>query len=454
MLINKSHLLANNTPERHYGIAVTDADGDGHFEFLVAGFGSRNLMLKWDGTQYTDWGRNTLADNSRQAIGIAAADIDADGYEELYILNTDTFAGRKSLGDRLFDYVDDTYVDLFEVPRHQSSINMMAGRSVVAVDRLGSGRYGFFIANYATPMRLYELDDDANLIDVAPQVGVNYTTGGRGLLSLPLVSDYMDIFAGNENGANFLFRNNGDGTFTDVALDLGIDDPSEHVRGIAALDVGNEQFAIVYGNWEGYHRLYTPSTDGVWDDIAPPRMSAPSKIRTVIAADFNNDGYQEIFFNNIGEANRLFGFREGTWRQIDIGDAAEPKGYGTGAAVADLDGDGRLELLIAHGESIAQPLTLYHSEANDNHWLRVLPYTQYGAPARGAIVTLISDTQVQRRIIDAGSGYLCQMEPVAHFGLGLTTSIKAIHIHWVDGTVKTIKNPAIDQLHKVDYPSA
>lgn len=452
MFTNQSHLIANNLPRRHYGVAVTDADNDGAFEFLVAGFGTRNLMLKWDGEVYRDWGQNTLADNARQAIGIAAADIDADGYEELYILNTDTFAGPKSLGDRLFDFVDDTYIDLFEVPRHQTSINMMAGRSVVAIDRLGTGRYGLFIANYAAPMRLYELDDDANLIDVAPQVGVDFTTGGRGLIALPMVSQHMDIFAGNENGANFLFRNNGDGTFTDVAFDVGVDDPLEHVRGIAALDMGNTHFGLVYGNWEGTHRLFSPSTDGVWDDIAPPKMAYPSKVRTVIAADFDNDGYQEIFFNNIGEPNRLFGFRNGEWRSLDMGHAREPFGHGTGAAVADLDGDGRLELLIAHGESMQQPLTLYHTPQNDHNWIRILPMTKYGAPARGATVTLTAGDRVQRRVIDAGSGYLCQMEPVAHFGLGNTDTVEQVLIRWVDGTLHTIDNPDINQLHKISYP--
>jgi len=451
MFINRSDLILNNDPKLHYGIAVTDADNDGAFEFLVAGFGGRNVMLKWDGHRYQDMGSNTLADHTRQAIGIAAADIDADGYEELYILNTDSYMGPKTLGDRLFDFVDGRYVDLFEVPQHSGITNMMAGRSVVAVDRVGDGTYGFFIANYGAPMRLYELDLDGNLIDVAAAAGVNFTTGGRGLLSLPLVSSYMDIFAGNENGANYLFRNNGDGTYTDVALDVGIDDPQEHVRGIAAVDIGSSDFAIVYGNWLGSHRLFMPSSDGLWDDIAPPLMAYPSTIRTVIAADFDNDGYQEIFFNNIGEANRLFGLRDGDWVPLNMGDAVERDKLGTGAAIADLDGDGRLELLIAHGESARQPLSLYHSVPNDNNWIRILPYTRYGAPARGAVVTLRSANRTQKRVIDAGSGYLCQMEPVAHFGLGTETRIDSIEIRYPDGSRQALGALAINQLHKVAY---
>ncbi len=452
MFIDCSQLIEGNFPAHRYGIAVSDADDDGAFEFLVAGFGSDNLMLKWDGQRYVDAKPAILADSQGQAIAIATADIDADGYEELYILNTDTYSGRSSQADRLFDFIDESYTDLFEVPRHQASMNMMSGRSIVALDRFGTGQYGFFIANYDAPMRLYELDDDANLIDMAAQAALNYTSGGRGLIALPIVSDYMDIFAGNENGANFLFRNNGDGTFTDVALDVGMDDPAENVRGIAAVDVGSSRFGLVYGNWQGFHRFFLASSDGFRDDVAPPRMASPSRIRTVIAADFDNDGYQEIFFNNIGEENRLFAFRHGDWRMIDIGDALEADGAGTGAAVADLDGDGRLELLISHGEQAEQNLSLYHSPRNDNNWIRILPYNCYGAPARGAVVTLIANNQIWRRVIDAGSGYLCQMEPVAHFGLGTLDAVDEIHIRWTNGTTRLISNPVINQLHRVEYP--
>ena len=99
------------------------------------------------------------------------------------------------------------------------------------------------------------------------------------------------------------------------------------------------------------------------------------KIRTVIAADFDNDGVEEIFFNNIGQPNRLFAWSHGRWTEVEIGDAEEPHGLGTGAAVADIDGDGRLELLISHGESAPQPLSFYRPYPNDNAWLRVMPLT-------------------------------------------------------------------------------
>jgi hypothetical protein len=353
----------------------------------------------------------------------------------------------------LFDGVDGEWIDLFSLPMHQAVLNLTAGRSVVCVDRFGDGRYGFFVANYGGPMCLYELDEDGRLHDAAPYARLNKITGGRSTLALPLITSRMDIFCGNENGPNFLFRNNGDGTFVDVAEEMQIHDPLENARGIAVLDANQDGlFDIICGNWEGNHRLFVQQAGSPFQDIAPADLRTPSRVRTVLAADFDNDGYEEIFFNNIGEPNRLFAQKDGVWRAIDIGDALEADGLGTGAAVGDFDGDGRLELMVAHGESGLQPLTYHHVVRNDNHWLRVVPYTIYGAPARGAVVTIEVEGQTQIRAIDAGSGYLCQMEPVAHFGLGQATQVDRLTVRWLDGTAVTIDSPDIDQVIPVEYP--
>jgi hypothetical protein len=453
MLKNRTDLLLDNPTQLNYGIAVVDLDQDGCFELFVAGFGRANLVLKWNGVGFVNLAPDSLADRDRRAIGVAAADIDGDGREELYVLNTDTFAGRKRLADRLFDWQDGNWVDLFSLPQNQDALNLTAGRSVAAVDRYGLGRYGFFVANYGGAMRLYELNPDGMLADVAAEARVNLTTGGRGIVALPLISPHMDIFTANENGANFLFRNRGDGTYEEIAGAIGLTDAYENGRGIAVLDVNQDGlFDLVYGNWEGCHRMFVQTGEGRFIDHAPKAMAYPSRIRTVIAADFDNDGVEELFFNNIGEPNRLFGYREGDWIELDCGDAIEPNGLGTGAAVGDFDADGRLELIIAHGESGAQPLSLYHAPETGNHWLRVLPLTRHGAPARGAIVTLQAAGTRQIRAIDAGSGYLCQMEPVAHFGLGQIRQVDALEVRWLDGKTLTLKDLEPNQLLRVPHP--
>lgn len=455
MFTDQSYLLLHNPEQLNYGAAVTDIDGDGAFEVFIAGFGFPNQILKWTGAGFEDIADATLADAARQAIGVAAADINSDGREEIYVLNSDTFAGAKRFGDRLFLNRGLKWVDLFDIEDNARSLNLTAGRSVVALDRDGDGTYGFFVANYGGPMRLYELSTHGLIEDVARAAGLNLAAGGRGLVALPLVTRFMDVFAGNEQGPNFLFASTGRGTFNEVAAQYGLDDPTEHVRGIAVLDAdGDGRFDVVYGNWEGPHRLFVRRGDA-FVDKTPPEMAAPSRVRTVIAADFDNDGHEEIFFNNIGQPNRLFAWREDRWLPVDMGDALEENGLGTGAVVGDFNGDGRLELLITHGESGLQPLTYYHTPDNGHHWLRVLPLTRHGAPARGAVVRIKHyDGREQVRVIDAGSGYLCQMEPVAHFGLGTLTQVARVEVRWVDGTEVTHNRPVIDHVLRVPYPTA
>ena len=117
---------------------------------------------------------------------------------------------------------------------------------------------------------------------------------------------------------------------------------------------------------------------------------------------------------------------------------------------------GLLELLISHGESKAQPLSLHRvarpTAARSNHYLRVLPLTRSGAPARGALVTVRDSAgRLQVRVIDPGSGYLCQQEPVAHFGLGLHSAAE-VTIVWPGGQRTTLTEPAIDQQHVIAFP--
>jgi hypothetical protein len=457
-----SGLIEPNPPALGYGVAAADLDGDGAIEFVVAGFGWPNRVLKWVGGRLIDRTPPALADPDHQAISLAAGDLDGDGREELYVLNTDTFEGPTGHADRLFDpRPGGRWADLFARPENRAARNLDAGRSVVAFDRRGTGRYSFFVANYGRPMRLYELGPDGTLIDLAPFLGLDDTTGGRGLWAGPLVSEHCDLFCANEHGPNALFRNRGDGTFDEVAHAYHLGDPEEHARGIVALDAdGDGRLDLCWGNWDGPNRLMVRQVDGTFRDRATPALALPGPARTVIAADFDNDGWEELFFNNLGEPNRLFAPSAGRgdpagrlpdWVMLDPGPAAEPHGLGTGAAVADVDGDGVLELLIAHGEATPQPLGLY-KVPTDHAWLRVQPLTRFGAPARGALVKLTAGGRTQVRVVDGGSGYLCQMEPVAHFGLGPLTAVEQVTVTWPDGARQAIANLSVRQTLKVPYP--
>ncbi|KAG1933823.1 cartilage acidic protein [Pimephales promelas] len=483
----------NNPTQLNYGVAVTDVDGDGDLEMFVSGYNGPNLVLKYDkfkkrllniAVDNRSSPYYALRDRHGNAIGVTACDIDGDGREEIYVLNTNNaFSGRATYTDKLFKFRNGRFEDLLndDINEHRDVANRVAGRSVACVDRKGTGRYSIYIANYASgtvgPHALIEMDESSSdlskgiiaLSNVAEQAGVNKFTGGRGVVVGPILSQTLpDIFCDNEYSPNFLFRNNGDGTFTEVAAQSGVDDPMQHGRGVALADFNRDgKTDIVYGNWNGPHRLFLQLSNNRkqrFKDIATQKFSMPSPVRTVIVADFDNDNELEVFFNNIAyrgpSANRLFRVsrREHGDPQIEelnIGEAAEPEGRGTGAAVTDFDGDGQLDLLVTHGESAAQPISLYRvTQGSTNKWLRVIPRTQFGAFARGAkVIVYTKRNGPHTRIIDGGSGYLCEMEPVAHFGLGKDVAT-SVEVFWPDGrsVARPLEPSDMNKVMEIYYP--
>lgn len=447
MFEDRSGLLADNPAFRGGGAAVTPGP-DGPCVF-VAGFGCANRTLRWRNGELVDAACGILADDGHHALGVAAADIDADGREEVYVHNAGAAeAGREP--DLLLDPEGDRWRDLFAHPRNRGRNNHRTGRSVAAVDRLGTGRYGVIVTGYGAPTRFYEAGDDGELTDLSATVGLDAVTGGCSLAVGPVFSARTDVFLGVERGSNLLLKNDG-GRFVDVGQSHGVADPEEDASGVALVAPdGAARPNIVCCNWNGPNRLFQRGKSG-FRDRAPTPLSRPARIRSVVTADFDNDGRMELFVNCLGAPNRLLSYDDG-WTQTAVGEALEPDGYGTGTAVADLDGDGTLELLVVHGESDAQPLSAY-SAPNDGGWLRVRPRTPAGAPARGARVRLETDAGWQTRFIDGGSGYLCQTEPVAHFGLGEGTP-RRVEVQWPDGREHTVEDPSTNATLDFPHPTS
>ena len=283
-------IISDNPKRLSYGVSVTDVNQDGNFDFVVTGFGYPNLALSYEnGKLINIINQKKFTDEFRRTIGVAACDIDKDGYEEIYFLNTDTYSGTKKYSDRLIDFDGRKFIDLFEIEKNQKDLNLTAGRSVVCVDRKGDGNYGIYVANYGGPTRFYEYSNDI-IIDKSVQLNLAKVTGGRAVVAGHIISDNIDIFAANERGANFLYENK-KGKFLDVAYEYRVEDVLQNGRGTAMSDIYYRgRLDILNGCWGGIHRAYVLKNN-IFKDIAKPPYDEPSRIRTIIAADFDNDGF-------------------------------------------------------------------------------------------------------------------------------------------------------------------
>ena len=111
-------IISDNPKRLSYGVSVTDVNQDGKFDFVVTGFGYINLALSYEnGKLINIVNQKKFTDEFRRTIGVAACDIDKDGYEEIYFLNTDTYSGTKKYSDRLIDLVGSKFLDMFEIKK-------------------------------------------------------------------------------------------------------------------------------------------------------------------------------------------------------------------------------------------------------------------------------------------------------------------------------------------------
>ena len=166
-------------------------------------------------------------------------DLDADGCEEVYVHNCARGVDGGDPDLLLSRLEADRYrwTDVFAREVNADRLDVRAGRSVAALDRLGTGRYGVAVSGYAAPLAFYELGDDGEVTDMAEAVGLEVDGGCRSLLAVPYRSREGDLFAGVEGGPNRLFSNR-DGHYDRTDGGPALSDPSGDTRGAAVVDEG------------------------------------------------------------------------------------------------------------------------------------------------------------------------------------------------------------------------
>jgi hypothetical protein len=469
MFIACPNLISGNRPLNVSGLAAGDSHGDGRDRIAVGVIDGPNRLLIWKDGQLDEAATPELADAGQSAAGLIWADLDGDGREELFISNQPARMARQGGGHRqgtpaparLLSCFGERWLDLL-ARSPTESWRSGCGQTVAALDRMGTGRYGLVLTGTDGPIRLLELDSRGRLRDLAEEAGIALLAEGQSLLTAALFGPMTDLYVGCRAGPNLLFRNQGDGSFLEVQEEYGVADPRVTARGLVAFDADGDGLTdLLVTGADDRPRLFQQRAGGGFRDQANDEvaeaLAEPMAAGSVLVADVDNDGWEEIFITGRGEPNRLYGWREDRWQVLDAGDASEPDADSVAALVADLDGDGQLELLIGHGAGVAggsaaSPLSLYLAEPRGHGWLRVRPLTRSGAPARGAVVRLTAGGRTQVRFIDGGSGWRCQQEPVAHFGLGAVTRVDKVEVCWPDGTMASVSRPAICTVLTVPFP--
>ena len=418
-----------------FGMAAiaADYDNDGFVDLFVTGYGQAIL--------YHNNGNGTFTDVSTKA------GISVDGW---------------SISSTWLDYDKDGCVDLF------------VGRYVKFDPKY---RAYYPADNYPGPLdyapttnRLYHNNCNGSFTDVTERSGIGaYKGRTMGVTAADFDNDsWPDIYVSNDKTENFLFHNKHDGTFEEIAGDLGVaygqNGEMTSSMGPTFADVEGDGMLDLWVTDSKYDRLMRNVGKPGFEDI-----SAASGISATTGQyvswgsgiyDFDNDGWLDILVFHGGlvhmvpqEHSLYRGLGGGKFDDVsrDAGPVLDVKTVSRGACFADYDNDGRVDAFVVNLGSRAT--LLHNTSQTKTHWLTIsLKGTKSNRDGIGARAELVVDgkKQVAERI--SGSGYLSQDDGRLHFGLGFATKIEKLTIHWPSGRDQVVENPAIDRVISVEEP--
>ena len=458
--------------------------------------------------------------------GAAAGDFNGDGYPDLYVL------GLRRRPDRLYiNQGDGTFVnearDWGLTLRHR-------GAGVATGDFNNDGRLDIFITSWGfngSTVGRHKLlrNDGGSFTDIAVSAGVNMTSPSIADGFGATFGDYdldgdLDLFVAGwtllpaPSLGNKLFRNNGDETFTEVTAAAGL--VVDTVGGFSPtfVDMNGDRYPelLLVGDFRT-SQYYANDGDGTFTDMtAASNTSQESNGMGSAIGDFDNDGRFDWYVTSIFQSantpidgNKLY-FNRGNhqFREAAYSCGVDDGFWGWGAAAADFDNDGWLDIAETNGRQTGiynlRPARLFmndgggrsftemsatagldpvttnglgliqldydldgdqdlvfttahltelrlmrNDQATGNHWLRVSLDTT-GSPGLapngfGAKVSVRTGADWTHRVLDMGSGYLCTHEPALHFGLGAADVIDELLVAWPDGTTTRLASTPCDQ---------
>jgi len=436
-----------------YGVCVGDYDNDGHDDLFLTYFG-RNILYhnNGDGT-FSDVTEHSglLESRARYGTGCTFVDYDCDGHLDLFISH----------------YID---MDLENTPVGGSSRYCKYRDVPVNCGPLGLKQ---------ETCTLYHNNGDGTFTDVSAKSGIQKAGSRYGLAAVAF--DYNndgwpDLFVACDSSPNLLFRNNHDGTFSEVAMESGCAVSGD------GMEQANMGIAVGDYDGDGYLDLFLPHFSGdtpilyhnlkgqFFDDLTNPAGLAVNTNYVcwgVDFADLDNDGWLDIFhvtgtvYPEVEKVHPDFKYKTPrvVYRNLGNGafeDVSELCGPGVlaahssrGCAFGDFNNDGNLDALILNMSE--PPSLLQNDNRSGHHWLSLkLVGTRSNRSAIGARIVVTAGERRQIREVLSGSSYISQSDLRQHFGLGSARKVDQIEVRWPSGQVDRIQGAKADQFMVIE----
>jgi len=433
------------------GVCVGDYDNDGWEDLYVTYYG-KNRLYHNQGGVFTEVAEKAGVAGSGKAWGSGCAfvDYDRDGKLDLMVTNYVDFdlstapapgqratclwkgvpvmCGPRGLPGAKNILYHNKGDGTFEDVTTKAHIDRTDGHYSLSVSTLDFDEDGWpdiYVACDSTPSILYRNNHDGTFTDVAVTAGAAFNEDGREQAGMgTTVADYngdghLDIFKTNfSDDTSTLYRNNGDGTFTDATSAAGLG---------------------LYTQYLGWGAMFFDFDNDGWPDL----ILANGHVYPEVDSQHLGSSYKEprILYHNNGD---------GTFRDLSAsaGLGITTPASSRGLAVGDLWNDGRISVVVSNMN--AAPSLLVNQNQSPNHWIAIRTIgTKSNRDGIGARITVKAGSRMLADEVRSGSSYISNSDMRVHFGLGSVARIDWIEIRWPSGLVERFTSLGVDTIHSV-----